>query len=109
MLLNYEARTDLNIKGGHDMPPSFREPTVVPTGSLLPVAEIQRTDEGEKTVEESGRGRRKRASRHVGALNGCLCGMVVNPGVDSNKAIECRQPGCETRWVCYMALYTRMY
>ncbi|KAF8220311.1 hypothetical protein L208DRAFT_1073928, partial [Tricholoma matsutake] len=32
------------------------------------------------------------------ALNGCLCGMVVNFDVESNMAIECWQPGCETRW-----------
>ena len=44
----------------------------------------------------SGHGRRKRAPRHIGALNGCLCGMVINPNVDSSVAIECKQPGCET-------------
>ncbi|KAF8239639.1 hypothetical protein L208DRAFT_1236414, partial [Tricholoma matsutake] len=31
-------------------------------------------------------------------LNGCLCRMVVNFDVESNVAIECRQPGCETQW-----------
>ena len=48
---------------------------------------------------ESGRGRRKRALRHIGDLNGCLCGRVVDPGVDSRGTIECKQPGCETQWV----------
>ena len=50
-------------------------------------------------IEESGRGRHKRALHHIGDLNGCLCGKVVNPSVDSSGAIECRQPGCETQWV----------
>jgi hypothetical protein len=41
----------------------------------------------------SGRGRRKRATRQIGDLNGCLCGMVVNPGVDPSGIVKCRQPG----------------
>jgi hypothetical protein len=71
-----------------------------PPTSLPPVAEIQQADpESEEVVETSGRGRHKRAPRQIGDLNGCLCGMVVNFDVESNTAIECRQPGCETRWV----------
>ena len=50
-------------------------------------------------IEESGRSRRKRVLRQIGDLNGCLCGKVVNPGINSSGAIECRQPGCETQWV----------
>jgi hypothetical protein len=50
-------------------------------------------------VEESGRGRRKRALREIGDLNRCLCRNVVNPGIDLSGVIECRQPGCETQWV----------
>jgi hypothetical protein len=40
-----------------------------------------------------------------------LCGVVVKPGVDMNwnKSIECRQPGCETRWVCSRAPDTVIY
>ena len=41
-------------------------------------------------IEESVRGRRKRALHHIGDLNGCLCGKVVNPGIDLSGAIECR-------------------
>ena len=65
--------------------------------SLPAVTEIQQAGpENEDAIETSGRGRRKRAPRKIGDLNSCLCGMAVNLGVDSNRAIECRQPGCET-------------
>ena len=60
------------------------------------VTEIQRAGTESET---SGRGRRKRAPRQFGDLNSCLCGTAVNLSVDSNGAIECRQLGCETRWV----------
>jgi hypothetical protein len=50
-------------------------------------------------IEESGRGRHKRALCYIGDLNGCLCRKVVNTSVNSSGAIECRQPGCETQWV----------
>ena len=73
-----------------------------PTSSPLD-AEVQLERDGpesEDVIETSGRGRRKRAPRDIGVLNGCLCGMVVNFGVALNRpAIECQQPGCETRWV----------
>jgi len=84
------------------MPPSHCEPATVAVPTILPlVVEIQQSGpEGEEAAETSGRGRRKRAPRRIGDLNGCLCGLVVNPGVDSNMAIKCRQPGCETQWVC---------
>ena len=51
-------------------------------------------------IEESGCGRHKRTLCHIGDLNGCPCGKVVNPGIDLSGAIKCRQPGCETQWVC---------
>ena len=66
----------------------------------LPSIEIPQTGlESEVVIEESGCGRHKRALRQIGDLNGCLCGKVVNPSIDSSGAIECRQPGCETQWV----------
>ena len=52
--------------------------------------EVQQTGpDSEEAIEMSGHGRRKRAPRHIGALNGCLCGMVINPNVDLSAAIEC--------------------
>ena len=92
--LNSEISTDLNVQNLNT--------NVVPSPQVLaslPTVEISQTGrEVEEIIEESGRGRRKRALRQIGDLNGCLCGKVVNPGVDSRK-IECRQPGCETQWV----------
>ncbi|KJA21596.1 hypothetical protein HYPSUDRAFT_140472, partial [Hypholoma sublateritium FD-334 SS-4] len=34
--------------------------------------------------------------RAVYALNGCLCGIVVNPKCEG--ALKSRQAGCETQW-----------
>jgi len=53
----------------------------------------------DEVVEESGRGRRKRAPRQIGALNGCLYGVAVDPNVELGDSIQCRQAGCETQWV----------
>ena len=51
----------------------------------LPTVEISQTGrEVEEIIEESGRGRRKRALCQIGDLNGCLCGKVVNLGVNSS-------------------------
>jgi len=82
-----------------EMPSSQRKHTAaVPSPTVLPpVVEIQRSDR-EEAAEMSGRGRRKRAPRHIGDLNGCLCGLVVNPSVDLSGVIKCRQPSCETQW-----------
>ncbi|KAF8148941.1 hypothetical protein B0H34DRAFT_643992, partial [Crassisporium funariophilum] len=33
----------------------------------------------------------------VDALNGCLCGDIVDPS-SSAGVIKCRQLGCETQW-----------
>ena len=88
MSLNSEISTYLNIQNTNEVP----SPQV---SASLPSVKISQTGlEGEVAIEESGRGRRKRALRHIGDLNGCLCGMVVNPGVDLSGVIECRQPGC---------------
>jgi hypothetical protein len=52
-----------------------------------------------KAVEMSDPHRHKGAPCEVGALNRCLCRMVVNIGAELNTEIECQQPGCETQWV----------
>jgi hypothetical protein len=43
--------------------------------------------------ETSGRPKRK----IVVVLNQCLCGETADPA--SSVVLECRQTGCETRWV----------
>jgi hypothetical protein len=50
-------------------------------------------------VDVPGRPKRQRAPRqqHVDALNGCLCGEVLQPL--SNGVLKCKQAGCETQWV----------
>ena len=68
--------------------------------------------EDEGIVGETGCGRHKRTHHQIGDLNGCLCGKVVNPtDVNSNEAIECRQPGCETKWVCstYLSKFSDLH
>jgi len=53
---------------------------------------------GSEIPEESGRPKRKRIPRQLAdALNGCLCGSVLNGSVIG--VIKCKQAGCETRWV----------
>ena len=48
--------------------------------------------------EESGWPKRKRIPRQlVDALNGCLCGVVLNNS--SSGVLRCRQAGCKTQWV----------
>ena len=48
--------------------------------------------------EELGRSKRKRVPRKLAdALNGYLCGQVLDSSL--NGVLECKQAGCETRWV----------
>ena len=48
--------------------------------------------------EESGRSKRKRVQRQLAdALNGCLCGLVLDSS--SERVLKCKQAGCETLWV----------
>ena len=48
--------------------------------------------------EESGRSKRKRVPRQLAdALNGCLCGSVLNGSLSG--VVKCKQAGCETQWV----------
>jgi hypothetical protein len=48
--------------------------------------------------DESGRSKRKRVPRQVAdALNGCLCGLVLDVSVSG--VLKCKQAGCETQWV----------
>jgi hypothetical protein len=58
----------------------------------------------EEIPEESGRSKRRRIPRkHADALNGCLCGQVLDSSL--NGVIECKQAGCETQWVSIAAFY----
>ena len=52
---------------------------------------------GIEIAEESGRSKRKRIPRRLeDALNGCLCGLVLNSS--SSGVLRCKQAGCETQW-----------
>ena len=54
-------------------------------------------------VEEIGQSKRKRVPRQeADALNGCLCGQVLNSLTDG--VLKCKQVGCETQWVSLFAL-----
>ena len=49
--------------------------------------------------EESGRSKRKRVLRQLAdALNGCLCGLVLD-GSSVGGVLKCKQASCETQWV----------
>jgi hypothetical protein len=54
-------------------------------------------------TQELGQSKRKRIPRRrADALNGCLCGLVLN-GL-SSWALKCKQAGCETQWVSNVVL-----
>lgn len=65
------------------------------TGIGLPVTGIGMTD----VIEFSGRPKRRRVQRQqdIDALNGCLCGEVLQ--MSSDGVLKCKQVGCETQWV----------
>lgn len=47
---------------------------------------------------ELGRPKRKRVPRQLAdALNGCLCGSVLDGSLSG--VVKCKQTGCETQWV----------
>jgi hypothetical protein len=60
-----------------------------------------------KNVEQSGdsesgpgRPKRQRIQRQgADALNGCLCGMVLDYEGSQDGTIRCHKAGCETQWV----------
>ncbi|KAF8231999.1 hypothetical protein L208DRAFT_1393391 [Tricholoma matsutake] len=56
------------------------------------------TTEFQAVPKESGWSKRKRILRQLGdALNGCLCGSVLNSTMDG--ILNCKQASCETQWV----------
>jgi len=49
-------------------------------------------------AEESGQSKRKRVPcRLADALNGCLCGVILNSS--SNGVLECKQAGCVGKYI----------
>ncbi|KAF8816843.1 hypothetical protein BYT27DRAFT_7076331, partial [Phlegmacium glaucopus] len=49
-------------------------------------------------AEELGRPKRKRVLRHIAdALNGCLCGSVLDRSM--SEILKCKHASCETQWV----------
>ena len=54
------------------------------------------------TVEVPGRPKCRKAPRQqdIDALNGCLCGEVLQPLL--NGVLKCKQAGCETQWVAFI-------
>ena len=64
-------------------------------GALNPVVA---TEIGAEIPEESGRSKRKRVPRRLAdALNGCLCGLVLDGSLSG--VLKCKPAGCETQWV----------
>ena len=62
------------------------------------------TTSSDATVEVPARPKRRKAPRQEGvdALNGCLCGEVLQPL--SNGVLKCKQAGCETQWVVFIVI-----
>lgn len=53
-------------------------------------------------VEPSKRSSRKRTAIALSELNACLCNLAANPQLGG--VIQCKQNGCETRWVSFSCL-----
>jgi hypothetical protein len=74
------------------------------TGSVNEADEVRADSRNslgfEVVIEEiNGRSKRKRVRREADALNGCLCGKVLDDLTDLDGVLKCNQAGCETRWV----------
>jgi hypothetical protein len=78
--------------------------TQMATGMIeSPTLETERTASTSEGVHIGLKRRRAPTQKAVDALNGCLCGEVVNPLSDGG--IRCKQLGCETQWVCNLLVF----
>ena len=60
----------------------------------------------ERPSDEAGCSKRKHVPRQVpDALNGCLCGIVVDS--QSDEVLECKELGCEMQWVRLSIFHTK--
>ena len=74
------------------------EVSTATSSNLNVVNHAPETEIGFEIREELGRPKRKRVPRqHADALNGCLCGAVLDSSLSG--VIKCKQAGCETQWV----------
>ncbi len=66
---------------------------------------ISATETSSEIPQESGRTKHKRVPRQLAdALNGCLCGLVLD-----HSFLKCKQAGCETQWVSIHKLCGLIY
>ncbi|KAF8161442.1 hypothetical protein B0H34DRAFT_673382 [Crassisporium funariophilum] len=81
-----------DMQGRQDLD-NGRADAVQSTAEPLPKAAAVET----QVVKELGQSKRKRVVRQLAdALNGCLCGSVLDGSVDG--VLKCNQAGCETQW-----------
>ena len=60
----------------------------------------------ERPSDEARHSKQKRVPRQMpDALNGCLCGIVVDS--QSDGVLECKKLGCETQWVRLSIFHTK--
>ena len=104
----FEISVDLSVKDDNlNNIPNVQPDTMTGFANALPAhslptVEIQGINGG--SVETSDCGRHKRTTCQIGALNRCLCGVVVNPDINLVESVQCKQAGCETQWVCSLLI-----
>ena len=61
---------------------------------------------GHRPLDEAGCSKWKRVPRQMpDALNGCLCGMVVDS--QSDGVLKCKKLGCEMQWARLSIFHTK--
>ena len=61
--------------------------------------DVPRSELPVEIPEESGRSKCKRVQKFADALNGCLCGSVLDGSLGG--VLKWKQVGCETQWVSH--------
>jgi hypothetical protein len=77
-------------------------------GTHMPVSATADSDIGSEipSPDESGWSKRKRVPQQLAdALNGCLCGLVLDGLLGG--VLKCKQAGCETQWVSTFKFFHR--
>ncbi len=111
------VRLQLPLQGWHDLstykivqrdlpaPQEVQHPEILDSVAVSVSIYVETSGTHSGGVQTLGRSKRKQAAVHQNQLdevndshfNDCLCGSVVNPG--SDRALMCKQVGCEMQWV----------
>jgi hypothetical protein len=77
-------------------PPITSNPGSPTSPAIVEQPQLQEQPDEVAGTDVGTRSSRRAQKRRV-VINACLCGMVIEP--ESEGAVKCYQPGCETIWV----------